>query len=256
MTDKTLTYKNMRKKQYIWIGILSFSFCFGHIFAQKPPSSFYIDIDGNKKSFLFKEEISIDDYADVLGVIKQEYGEDSEGYKSLFPDTAKFRIIYGFPFFYMEKGDHYHAIDSIRKLCRFLPMVGISYEQAKVYCQWMETFFNDERLKNKYIWQCRLPEKADYETAFNSGKAKITQKKSLSSLQNRYFCYKYAINATICRHKRSDNRIYGLTDNVAEYTQDGMVVAGGENAVLKFVEANDSETPIGFRIKATIVSKK
>jgi len=38
--------------------------------------------------------------------------------------------------------------------------------------------------------------------------------------------------------------------------QDGMVVEGGESSVLKFVEANDCENPIGFRIKLTIVSKK
>jgi len=65
------------------------------------------------------------------------------------------------------------------------------------------------------------------------------------------FCFSH-----IFAHKRGDNRIYGLTDNVAEYTQDGMVVAGGENTVLKFIEAKDSETPIGFRLKLTVVSKK
>jgi hypothetical protein len=241
--------------RYIWVGFLSISFCCSHIFAQKPPDIFYIGVEGNKKSFLFKEEISIQNYSDVLGVLKQEYGEDSGGYISLFPDTAKFRTIYGFPFFYIEKGARYKAVDSIMKLCKIMPMVGISYEQAKVYCQWMTTFLNDERLKNKYIWQCSLPEKADYEMAFNSSKAKITQKKPLSFLQNKYRCIK-GINYTVCRHKRGNNYIYGLTDNVAEYMQDGMVVEGGENTVLKFIEAKDSENPIGFRVKLTVVSKK
>ena len=82
-------------ERYIWIGLLYISVGFGQIFTQKPPTSSYIDMDGNKKSFLFKEEVSIRDYTDVLGILKQEYGEDSEGYRFLLPDTAKFRAIYG-----------------------------------------------------------------------------------------------------------------------------------------------------------------
>ena len=35
-----------------------------------------------------------------------------------------------------------------------------------------------------------------------------------------------------------------------------MVVEGGENTVLKFVTAEECETPIGFRLKATVISKK
>ena len=70
-------------------------------------------------------------------------------------------------------------------------------------------------------------------------KAKITQRKALSLLQ-----------------RKKGNHIFGLTDNVAEYTQDRMIVEGGENTYLKFVEAKDYENPVGFRIKATIVSKK
>jgi len=52
------------------------------------------------------------------------------------------------------------------------------------------------------------------------------------------------------------NYISGLTDNVAEYTQEGMIVEGGENTVLKFVREEDSENPIGFRCKLTVTSKK
>jgi len=244
----------LKLQRYIWIGILNISLCFSNIFAQQPPTKHYVGIEKNKKSFIFNEEMSIQDYCYVLEFLKQELGEDSELYKFLVPDTAKFKELYGFPFFYDEAGS-YAARDSIKKLQRILPMVAISYEQAMACCQRMEYELN-KHSKNKYIWQCSLPEKADYEVVFK--KAEITQRESLSSLQGKYRITRYKrkdATYTIIRPKR-DNRILGLTDNVAEYTQDGMIVEGDKNAVLKFVETKDSETPIGFRFKATVVSKK
>ena len=251
------------KAKYIWIGLLSISFCCGHIFAQKPPSRYYGSIDKNKKVFLSKEEVSIQDYYDILGVLKQEYGEDSELYRFLIPDTAKFRELYGFPFFYMKKGVHYKSIESnfIREQQRILPMVAISYEQVKVCCQLIEEGLNmRDSIRNKsrtksYTWQCSLPEKADYEMALNSKKAEITQKAALSPLQVKYTKRRYAINSYIIK-PHYGNSISGLTDNIAEYMQDGMVVEGGKNTTLKFVEEKDCENPIGFRIKLTVVSKK
>lgn len=238
--------------RYVWFGLLSISFCFS--FAQKLPSSLYIDVEGNKKSFFYKEEVSIQDYYDIIEILKREYGEDSEQYKSLIPDTAKFRTLYGFPFFYLMKDISYETADSIRKLHQTLPMVAISYEQAKACCQWMGIIHNKSS-KSKYVWQYSLPEKTDYETALSSKKAKITQKKSLSPLQVKYKC-RTNKNWNICRPKNSGNYIFGLTDNVAEYTQDGVVAEGGKNDTLKFVEEKDCETPIGFRLKLTVVSKK
>jgi len=237
-------------ERYIWIGILNISFCFGHVFAQKPPTSFYADMDGNKKLFLYREEVSIENYHDALRFLKREYGEDSEQYKFLIPDTAKFMKLYGFPFFFTK--DH---CDSIKKLHQTLPIIAISYEQAMAYCQWVEFMLN-KRPKDKYTWQCSLPEKADYEIALK--KATITQKESLSPLQVKCnkSCRKIK-NGTMCVVKcHCGKSIFGLTDNVAEYTQNGMIVEGGENTVLKFTEAKDSENPIGFRIKLTAAFSK
>jgi len=50
-------------------------------------------VENNKKSFFSKEEMSVEDYYHILGFIKCEYGEDSEQYKFLLPDTAKFRTL-------------------------------------------------------------------------------------------------------------------------------------------------------------------
>jgi hypothetical protein len=241
-------------KRYIWIGILNISFCFCHIFGQKPPTAFYIDIEGNKKSFFSKEEVCIEGYYDVLLYIKQEYGEDSEQYRFLIPDTAKFRKLYAFPFFCMNVGLSKGIVDSIIEQQGKLPMVAISYDQAKTCCQWIGDMINQH--DKSYIWQCSLPEKADYEMAFK--KAKITQKKCLSPLQVKYTkrCHKIKDGTMCIVRYRHGKFISGLTDNVAEYMQNGMIVEGGENTALEFVEAKDIENPVGFRCKVTAISKK
>jgi hypothetical protein len=241
-------------RHYIWIGLLNtglFCLTFGQIAAQKPPASFFADLEGNKKSFFGKGETSVSDYRGMLAYIKQEHGGSSEQYIRLIPDTAKFRAWYGIPFVFFDEG-----LSETREFIEqysVLPMVAISYEQALAFCQWAETLVNENR-KNKYIWQFSLPEKADYEMALT--KAKITQQESLSPLQikERRNCHKIK-DGTMCVTRHRYDAIYGLTDNVAEYTQDGMTVEGGKNAVLKFAEAKDSENPTGFRCKITLVAK-
>jgi hypothetical protein len=242
-------HKQIQMGRYLWIGILTISFCFSTVFAQKPPTA-YLDVEGTKMSFFAKEEVSIEDYHLVLVFLKQEYGEDSEQYTFLIPDTAKFRAFYGFPFFYTGGS----SIDSLRKLHQTLPMIAISYEQATTYCQWIEMLLTKRDKSN--TWQCSLLEKGDYEKALE--KATITQKESLSPLQVKCTesCHKIKDGTMSIIKCRYGNSIYGLTDNVAEYTQSGMIVVGGKNAVLKFVEAKDNENPIGFRCKLTLVSKK
>jgi hypothetical protein len=227
-----------------------------------------MDMGNDKKSFLSKSEISIEDYYSVLMFLKQEYGEDSEPYKFMIPDTAKFNELYDFLFFYMKSVVCYNEaeskiIDFDREQQRILPMVAISYEQAKAYCQWVGVMINrKDSVLNKshtksYTWQCNLPEKSDYETLLHSKKVKITQNEPLSPLQMR--CTKrrfhvkdgsgYFVNC------RCSNYISGLTDNVAEYMQEGMIVESGENNTLKFVTTENCANPTGFRIKLTVVSR-
>ena len=221
--------------QYIWIGILSLNFCFNFddVFAQKPYYGHYIKIGKSKnKSFLSIKEICIQDYRLFVEITKRKYGDTSEQYKFLIPDTAKFRALYGFPFFLPAGYSKNKETDDLLMMHWEFPMVAISYEQALAYCQWESEAWK----QSKYVWQYSLPTQSNYESVLK--KAKITKNKALSPFQRKGYNY-----------------VWGLTDNVAEYTQDGMVVEGGENTVLKFVEAKDCENPIGFRIKATKISK-
>jgi formylglycine-generating enzyme required for sulfatase activity len=233
--------------RYIWIGILTISL--NCVFAQKYLKRFYIDIEDTKKSFILKNEVSIDDYCFFLYMIEQEQGEDTEQYKSLIPDTVKFREHYGFPFSFLSLSSY-----QITALYRTLPMVAISYKQALSYCQWVEDRMNQS--SKSPIYQCSLPEKADYEKALK--KAKITKNDFLSPLQIEYkekIRKRKDIELSIIKPYPGSS-IYGLTDNVAEYTQDGFIVVGGVNSELKFNEIVDTSTPTGFRVKTTIISKK
>ena len=253
-------------KRSIWLGCLSiiFSLNFHYVSAQKPPTEFYISIDKDKKSFLSKAEISIQDYHEMMWFVKEKFGNNSEEYKFLIPDTVAFKELYGFPFFYRKEGVRYRLAES--KIADFIcdlqgkfPMVAISYEQAVAYCKWMETSMNQQNNTStaRYTFQCSLPEKADYETAINHRKAKITQKPPLYFLRKN--CKKYCRktkDGSACLISCRYPAIFGLTDNVAEYIQDGMIVEGGTNTALKFVTAKECENPIGFRIKVVRISKK
>ena len=246
--------KNFKVKanmsRYIYLGILGISFCMNlnHVFAQKRTRTVYdchIDIEKNKSS-ISSEEVSIKDYFDFMLETKQEYGENSEQYKFLMPDTAKFKLWYCFSFPSGNKEERancktlklyrnpYKTFDQVSRL----PMIAISYEQALACCKWQEAIIN--RFSKSYTYQYSLPTKADYEMSLK--KAKITTKEPLSILPNNH-------------HVR--NRIHGLTDNVAEYIQDGIIVLGGENTTLKFVDVKDvGDIPIGFRYKSVVISKK
>jgi hypothetical protein len=82
---------------------LSVSFCFNFklIFAQKffrTTNVYCVALEKNSSSSILSIEENVQEYAFMLGMIKQEYGENSEQYKFMIPYTAKFRAWYGFPF--------------------------------------------------------------------------------------------------------------------------------------------------------------
>lgn len=230
----------MQMVRYILIGILILNLYsnFGYTFAQKPPIGHYIKIEKSKpKSFISIKEVRVQDYRLFVETIKRKCGENSEEYKFLIPDTVEFEKLYGFSFFlpegfYKDVSNRDENNDLLIKHGTF-PMIAISYEQAVTFCQYWANMWKP----NKYVWEYGLPTQADYEMVLK--KAKITKNKALSPLQRKG--YKY---------------VWGLTDNVAEYIQDGIIIEGGENTELKFVTVEECENPIGFRLKATIVSKK
>ncbi|NLE05706.1 MAG: SUMF1/EgtB/PvdO family nonheme iron enzyme [Crenarchaeota archaeon] len=190
-----------------------------------------VGLENNESSILSVEE-NVHAYIRIMKFVKSKYGKESQQYRSLIPDTAKFRSFYGFSFFQDENVPLKTLKSHIKKL-NSIPMVAISYEQAVAYCQWYEIFLNE--LNHQYEYQLSLPTKEDYEKALKI--AKITRQQSLSTL-------------------KSKNRIMGLTDNVAEYTRDGVVIEGCcQNTALKLTETEKCDNPIGFRYISKMVLK-
>ncbi len=226
--------KPLEMRQYIWFGTLFLNMFFSSVITAQDWSKPHISKDTQKlcriskdkhvKTYLYNEEIRVSDYSFFLYMVGKEHGEKSDKYKALIPDTSFFFSNYRFKFTYMEKSPDYMV-----QLQSSLPMIGLSYEQALAYCRWKEKMHKPSR---KYVFVYSLPTKNDYETAM--GRAKITQRKALSALQ---------------QTKRS-HAIYGLTDNVAEYLADrNLVVAGGRRSTLQFEEITAVTEPIGFRLK-------
>jgi hypothetical protein len=203
----------------------------GKPIVYKTTPVYCVSLENNESSILSVEE-NVHAYIRILEFVESKYGRESEQYKFLIPDTAKFRSFYGFPFFQDENLPSKTLKSHIKKL-NSIPMVAILYEQAAAYCQWYEIYLSE--LNHQYEYQLSLPRKEDYEKALKI--AKLTRQQPLSTL-------------------KSKNHIMGLIDNVAEYTQDGMVIEGGsQNTALKLTETEKCNNPIGFRYMSKMVLK-
>ena len=195
----------------------------------------YIKVAKHKR--ICTKEVSVDDYAFFCYIMRQYYGEYSEKYLSIIPDTITFKRVYGYSFPLKGNEARYDGESFHQYIQRLMctPMSIISRQQAEAYCQWMEFGVGKERQSSK--WHYSLPAEADYERIVK--KAKLTTQHPLELMEKK----KYVLT--------------GITDNVAEYTQGGKIVKGGASKDLTFCDIDDVcniETPIGFRL--LIVRKK
>ena len=120
----------------------------------------FFSVRGNAL-FASAYETSNADYQSYLTWLQNNEGQ--EAYKKAFPDTNVW--VSGKD--YREKFKTYYFS---HPAYRNYPVVGLSYEQASAYCQWLTKIWND-RLPDKNIKKVvfRLPTESEWETAAYGG---------------------------------------------------------------------------------------
>lgn len=214
-------------------------------------------------------EVRNADYLEFLYWMKRKYGYSSTEYKSALPDTNLWVIF--------KPHQHLYLRD---KAYKEYPVVGVSFEQAQVYCKWRSDMVNANiyaREKNltfqaldtmdmklvKKIFEYRLPTKSEWEeiASFDydkKTKAKIEKEKK--------------INGNFLdpnRSKRSDVKtltsqvgsfypnslgVFDIFGNVMEYISEKGIAKGGswqtdqkECVVKKDFTYDKPNSNLGFR---------
>lgn len=209
------------------------------------------------------------------------YGKISNEYKNALPDTLVWKEKESFNEPYVQ---YYYSHPAYREY----PVVGISYEQAVLYCKWrterLKEFFKTKELtdkKNVYPtnFEYRLPTKGEWEAAAKIGYSEKTKKlletkfkgQLLANLRrnledNIVVAGNIADNADITAPVKSywPNAVgcYNLIGNVAEMISQKGIAKGGswknspnEIAIEKEVTYTKPTAWLGFRCVVELKSK-
>jgi formylglycine-generating enzyme required for sulfatase activity len=194
-------------------------------FSQTIPARTVL-IDQESSFYMDANEVTVGDYLAFLNVIKEVKGENSAVYKEVLPNDAMCQQAY--------KTANYFTDPAYLNY----PMVGITYEQALVYCGWRtdEAFKTLNNLKKKptYMYSYSLPTDVELQKAY----ALQTEKPATKTIA--------AVNL----------KTKGITDlgyNVKEMTANKKVlVEEGANG-LRFENYTGEASPmLGFRCKLVI----
>ncbi|MDA7803378.1 SUMF1/EgtB/PvdO family nonheme iron enzyme [Crocinitomix sp.] len=109
--------------------------------------------------FMYDREVTNINYREFLSYYKIK---DPEIYKTLLPDTAVWRKSFSYNDPYVK---HYFRHPAYNEF----PVLGISYHQAQLYCEWLTELYhqNPERDYKKVIY--RLPTEAEWIYVANGG---------------------------------------------------------------------------------------
>lgn len=199
-------------------------------FSQKPPSG-TIKI---KKLDLFIDKYEATNLAwlEYLYWQKNKYGENSTEYNNALPDSAIWYSVYRGQFISQNEFRNY-------------PIVGISIEQAKKYCEWRSIVVNEiYSKKNKVIY--KLPSIDEFEQIYSIIEPEVKNDKEIIFPVNK-------LNSNV--------KLIGLCDNVSEMTSTDNI-AYGSNWTLKDTICNIKLTYnnpanwVGFRCIAYVEKLK
>lgn len=124
-------------------------------FARKVSGYEYVsnDLDPNASFLLSTSEITNVDYLEFLYQTRQTKGQ--EAYKHLLPDTTLWEV-------YPTFGETLKELYLRHPVYQDFPVVNISHDQAKAYCQWLSTILNQNEFREGYSVEVNLPTEAQW----------------------------------------------------------------------------------------------
>ncbi len=225
--------------------------------------------------YLNKYEVSNSDYLLYLSSLSQNIS----AYKAAYPDTAVWAKIRPFASFYLTHTAYTNY-----------PLVGVSYENALRYCQWLTDTYNADgtRKYNKVIF--RLPTREEWTLAANGGDSKKqypwgtgfirnNRGMALCNFQEDYILQKNKkgkyeeakdpvvvirtkITSPVKSFFPSSYGMYSMSGNVAEMISEKGVAKGGSYSDPAWGVTIASETKyvstaanIGFRVAMEVIEK-
>lgn len=236
----------------ISIGLLSFiplskkkSYC--------PPGT--VEIATNL--FMDETEITNISWQEYMYWMEQNHGKTSEEYLAVLPDTNVWN-------------EMYKSMYLTHPAYRDYPVVGVTWKQAKAYCEWrsdrvMELILINKAEKPNKVYPTkvtyRLPTLEEWEHIASAGYSEKTQKAlnkkhADSSKGNFKSSDSNSVNVTAPVYQYWPNKygIYNMLGNVAEMTSNEGVAKGGswfqleqDVTVEKNFELNQPENWVGFR---------
>lgn len=136
----------------------------------------------NKTVYMGKYEVSNADYRKFLDNLKRSQQTNLLAI-ALYDSTVwntKFQFTYNDP---MRENYHWHAAYDE------YPVVNISFEAAKAYCEWLTTQYNTQRKRAYTQVKFRLPSEKEWLLAAGSGNEKVVSCFPNDNIQNADKCY-------------------------------------------------------------------
>jgi formylglycine-generating enzyme required for sulfatase activity len=180
-------------------------------------------INKSTNTYIDAHEVTVGDWCLFLEFYKKVFSEKPQKYADFLPNHEICTKAYG--------SENYLTDSKYRNY----PMVGITYQQMKMYCGWRTDNVNKElqskKSKQQYIYS--LPEEADLQAAYD-----------LQSDKNP----KTGLRAV----DENAKTVTGIIDNAQEMTQNKKVVTGVTVYGLRFENVSEPSALVGFRCKCVI----
>ena len=197
--------------------------CMSQVFADggKAPSNFVV-LDKTSNAYVETHEVTIESWNAYLSFIKEVSGETSEYYQESLPNDEICRQAY--------KTDDYLTNPEFKSY----PIVGITYEQAILFCKWRTDNENrNKKTSNTTMYIYSMLTESEFQNAFDLQSVK-TKVKTISAVNTKA------------------KEVTGIADNVKEMTLNKKVVVDEGSNGLRFENYSNAAANVGFRCKVVL----